>query len=183
MIKLKLKYTSNRKAVTQKAEDAAQKVAKRFGAYVMTSAKQSIRKGTKKSKRSGKTTQVHSKPGDPPKSQQGDLKRFIIFAWDPSTRSVVIGPKLFQATDTLEALEHGKTTTRKVLPGGPRRKRSKQKRARSDAEIAKIRAKEAEYRKTAWVQRSVRYAARPYMQPALKKRLPELPALWRGAIK
>lgn len=71
----------DRKAVTDKVDPATRKVLSKFGAFVRTSAKHSIRtkKGT-------------SKPGRPPFGHNGLLKRLIFFGYDKEKRSVVIGP-------------------------------------------------------------------------------------------
>lgn len=56
----------------------------KFGAYVRTRAKSSIRSRT-----------GVSDPGSPPSSHVGTLKKLIYFGYDDRTRSVVIGPALF----------------------------------------------------------------------------------------
>ena len=58
---------------------------KRFGSYVRTTARRSI-------KPVGKSGQP-SKPGQPPKSRRGLLKNFIFYGFDLAKRSVVIGPQ------------------------------------------------------------------------------------------
>ena len=67
-----------------------------------------------------------SKPGEPPRSVVGYLKKFLYFAYDPATKSVVVGPALFgggggTAPRTLEeggkAITYGgKTVTIKPRP-------------------------------------------------------------------
>lgn len=88
------------KKVISALDKASRKALSRFGAFVRTSARSSIRrrKGT-------------SKPGQPPYAHQGDIKK-ILFAYDPVQRGVVIGPvrhsgKKGFATKTLE---HGGNT-------------------------------------------------------------------------
>lgn len=57
-----------------------------------------------------------SRPGQPPRSQTGILKRFIYDAMDPRTRSVVIGPaRIERGTDAPRVLEYGGRTR---LPNG-----------------------------------------------------------------
>ena len=95
-----------------------------------------------------------SPPGQQPSSHTGTLKRFIYFGWDPVARSVVVGPTLAGSrTGAPEALEHGGMS---VVSTG---------------------------RKARRVQRMVRIAARPYMQPAMMKEIPKLPAMWRDSVK
>lgn len=55
----------------------------RFGAFVRSDARRSMRKS-----KSGKP----SKPGRPPKAHSGELKRFLFFVYDRRNHDVVIGP-------------------------------------------------------------------------------------------
>lgn len=57
----------------------------RFGKYVRTVAKNSIKRVGKKA--------APSKPGQPPKSRKGLLKNFIFYGFDLAKRSVIIGPQ------------------------------------------------------------------------------------------
>ena len=145
------KYQSNRPVVIRKAQDAAEQIGKRIGAMVMTTARQSLGRPRKDGKPSA--------PGSPPRAS-GTFKRNIRFAWDASTRSVVVGPQLLSGKpekDAIEALESGKSTTRTVLTGKGRDRRRRRVRAN--------------------------YEARPFMVPALEKRIGELPSLWTNAIR
>ena len=102
----------------QSAVDAGtRKVLSRFGAYVRRTARRSIRKRKRP-----------SRPGAPPSSHTGLLKRFIFFGYDPSKKSVVIGPERLgnKGGDAPSLLEYGGTTaidTRK----GKRRARIEQR--------------------------------------------------------
>ncbi len=82
----------------QGAVDAGtRRVLSRFGAFVRTRARTSIRKkkGT-------------SPPGSPPHSHVGLLRKFILFAYDPQRKSVVIGPTLTkESSPAPRLLEHG----------------------------------------------------------------------------
>jgi hypothetical protein len=82
MIDLRIKEMFfDRKAVTGKVDAAARKVLSKFGAFVRTTARHSIRK-----------RKAISQPGSPPSSHVGTLKRLIFFGYDADRRSVVIGP-------------------------------------------------------------------------------------------
>ena len=76
---------------SKKVEDSVSKVEKanlsKAGAFIRRSAIFSIPSG-----------KGSSKPGQPPKSHSGVLKKFIYFAFDPSSRSVVVGPALTNQT-------------------------------------------------------------------------------------
>lgn len=93
-------------------------------------------------------------PGKPPRTVLGLLKKFLYFAWDSSSRSVVIGPARLNgrsADDIPSVLESGGTT--QVTRGRGR------------------------------VVRTVRIAPHPYMGPALIKEIPKLPGLWADSVK
>lgn len=57
----------------------------RYGAFVRTRAKSSIKKRKKP-----------ADPGKPPSSHAGTLKRLIFFGFEPSTQTVVVGPAKFE---------------------------------------------------------------------------------------
>lgn len=91
----------DRKAVTSRVDKATRRVLSKFGAFVRTTARRSIRPRKRK---------APSPPGQPPTSRIGLLKRFIFFGYDPQKRSVVIGPERLNQKGRGEAprlLEHG----------------------------------------------------------------------------
>jgi hypothetical protein len=108
----------DRKTVVKAVDRATRKVLSRFGAFVRTTARSSIRRR--------KTT---SKPGQPPTSWTGLLKRFLFFSYEPARRSVVIGPVRLGRGDgeAPRLLEHGGTVARR---GRRRRRRVLRYRAR-----------------------------------------------------
>lgn len=128
-------------AATSKAE---RRVLSRFGAYVRRGARSSIRRRKKT-----------SRPGRPPSSHTGLLKRFIFFAYEPEHRSVVIGPiRLGRKTgEALPALEQGGRS--RVVSGRGDRRRV----------------------------RVVAIRPRPFMGPAFEREKPKLPAIWRDSIR
>ncbi|NLY01525.1 MAG: hypothetical protein GXY83_35990 [Rhodopirellula sp.] len=134
----------DRKAVTRGVDRATRKVLSRFGAFVRTSARHSIRKRKRV-----------SKPGEPPSSHTGLLRRFIFFGYDRDRSSVVIGPQRLnqKVGDAPHALEYGGTST--VVEGLRRRRRK----------------------------RRIKIAARPFMGPAFEREKPKLPAMWANSIK
>ena len=85
----------DRLAVMDAVDAATRKVLSRFGAWVMTRSRRSIRR------RKGP-----SMPGGPPHSHVGLLRGGIFFAYDKQAASVVIGPMLISkpsgAPETLE---------------------------------------------------------------------------------
>ncbi|MCS7168069.1 MAG: hypothetical protein RMI91_11965 [Gemmatales bacterium] len=86
------------RATVQRSVDAGtRRVLSKFGAFLRQRARTSIRK------RKGT-----SPPGQPPYSHTGLLRKFILFAFDPQRRSVVIGPTLTKEGSTApRLLEHG----------------------------------------------------------------------------
>jgi hypothetical protein len=79
-------------------------VLSKFGAFVRQRAKTSIRK------RKGT-----SPPGSPPYSHVGLLRKFILFAYDPTRNSVVIGPTLIRAgSEAPRLLEYGGEAVRRT---------------------------------------------------------------------
>ena len=80
-------------------DKTTRRVLSRFGAFVRTVAKRSIRK-----------RKSHSPPGQPPSSHIGLLKKFIWFGYEPHKHSVVIGPARLSGKNRGEApslLEYG----------------------------------------------------------------------------
>jgi len=93
------------KAVMSAVDKATLKVLSKFGAFVRTRAKSSIR-----------SRKGASSPGTPPHSHSGLLKRGILFSYDRDRRTVVIGPELLRKAGlgtAPNALEYGGHATRK----------------------------------------------------------------------
>jgi hypothetical protein len=106
-------------------------VLKKSGAIVRTFARRSIRKARRKrlseldpvSLTSYRIAQrvakdkgyaapelpvAHSLPGEPPRSIAGDLRKFMFFGFDTTTKTVVVGPaKLSKKGDAPSVLEYG----------------------------------------------------------------------------
>ena len=137
------------KAVTSRVDAATRRVLSKFGAFVRRTAKGSIRKRKRA-----------SKPGQPPSSHTGLLKKFIWFGYEPNRHSVVIGPAKLTSknSEAPEKLEHGGTAT-----------------LTEDKWVG--------YRKKKRIKRNVHIAARPYMGPAMNKEIPKLPDMWANSIK
>jgi len=95
-VKINFKYFFDRPAVKQAVDKGTRKALSKWGAYVRTAAKSSIRKRKKS-----------SAPGQPPSSHQGSLKKLIFFAFDPGRESVVAGPLSFGKNPGADVLEYG----------------------------------------------------------------------------
>jgi len=127
------------------AVDAATRRAlSRLGAFVRQRAKTSIRKRNRP-----------SEPGQPPSSHTDLLKRFLFFAWDPASKSVVVGPVVLSghSGEALAALEHGGTSLVRTAAGRLR------------------------------PPRRVQIRPRPFMAPALAAELAAAPEAFRDQIR
>lgn len=106
MIGLRVKQSFfDTKKVRRATDRATRRVLSRFGAFVRRTARSSIRRRKR-----------ISRPGEPPSSRTGLLKRFIFFGYDTRARSVVIGPARLTRKGRGEApslLEYGGRTTLK----------------------------------------------------------------------
>ncbi|MCE5327898.1 MAG: hypothetical protein LLG01_15940 [Planctomycetaceae bacterium] len=92
----------DRKAVAGAVDRATRKVLSKFGAFVRTTARSSIRK-----------RKAVAAPGNPPSSHVGLLRKLIYFGYDPSRRSVVIGPTPLHGAEVPPLLEYGGQARRK----------------------------------------------------------------------
>ncbi len=144
MITMQMKALFFDRPAVQRAVNKAKRAAlSKAGAFIRTTARHSLRR------RKGAAP-----PGQPPHSHVGLLKRFLFFAYEPASESVVIGPaKLNKPTEAPRVLEHGGKTLVE------RRRRGKV------------------------VRRRVTIEARPFMGPALEKERPKLPKRWAGSVR
>lgn len=138
----------DRSVVADSMSRAKRKALSRAGMIIRASARKSI-----------KSAEMPSKPGQPPRDVTGLLRDFIFYAWDPVTDSVVVGPELKQARRAAyglpvpEVLEKGGLTRRKYSKSRPPRFGP-------------------------WF----RLAARPYMMPALERHISDLPEQFRHSV-
>ena len=152
-------------AVIKAVDKATRRVLSKFGAFVRTRAKTSIRK------RKGV-----SPPMGPPYSHVGTLRKFLFFSWDSSTRSVVVGPERVSGTKDSDAphrLEYGGNVAgngREIFI--------------TNAVGRDARGRYASQGKTKVVLNgTLKYKPRPFMGPALQAELPGLPAMWRDSVR
>jgi phage gpG-like protein len=144
MIDLRIKdLFFDRQVVLRAAGKAKREVLSKAGAFIRQTARTSIRK------RKGT-----SKPGRPPYSHTGLLRRWILFGYDRNHDSVVVGPVGFKRSKAPNVLEFGGVANR---PRWWRRRRN--------------------------LSRKLRVRARPFMGPALEKERDKLPALWAGSVR
>lgn len=103
----------------------------RLGAYGQKVAKNSIKNAPKSNKTldddqiaiKGRYGRIASKPGKPPYSHRGNLKKSIVFAVDRVLDSVVIGPMQYKGhSDGAKALEYGDKVVKKTKINAPKPK-------------------------------------------------------------
>ena len=93
--------------VKKAVSTGTRKVLSKFGAFVRTAARHSIRK-----------RKAVSEPGQPPSSHVGLLRKLIYFGYDPSRKSVVIGPTPLHGTaEAPPLLEYGGRARRRGRKG------------------------------------------------------------------
>lgn len=84
MFDIKFSHFFDRPFVVSKIDEATRRVLSKFGSYVRTRARRSIRSRKRKS----------AEPGNPPFSHAGQLKNLIFFQFEPENFGVVVGPKV-----------------------------------------------------------------------------------------
>ena len=129
----------------------------RAGSFVMRTARTSIRK-----------RQSVSRPGAPPSSHDGSLRRGIFFGYDRMRDSVVVGPR----AEWSKRLPGGKTQPEVLEFGGSVAGRGR---------LVKTGAGQG--KKWERAKRTLRYAARPFMGPALEKEAPNFREPWAEAVR
>lgn len=200
MIRMKLKTQFNPKKVEDRAAKAKRRVLSKFGAYVYTAAKQSI-----------KELENPSKPMNPPRSVTGELKRKIRFAVIKD-EDVIIGPEI-GGTQDADTIEYGGTVQGAGDIGTPEAFLSagfgpiaighrRGRKTHSSKKGRKIRVTRARITTQLQAQRASRLyfeyglpgsekaysgsryvAPRPFMVPAFEKILPQLPDMWLNSVK
>ena len=171
----------DRTAVVSAVDKARQRVLSKFGAFVMTTARRSIR------------NKRRTAPGQPPAVGLGVLKKTIFFSYDPAKQSVLIGPvgRVGGFAEAPELLEYGGTITRPTdsvfIPQAAEDKAFTQ-----TDQARQLRA--AHYRRFGRRNREITigivpagthvYAAHPFMQPALDKETKQhMPQMWLDSVK
>lgn len=131
----------DRESVTNAVDVGTRRILSRFGAFVRTRSRSSIRK-----------RRDPSPPGSPPSSHVGTLRKLVFFSFDLARKSVVIGPTLFRAgSDVPRTLEEGGTV-------------------RADGRTIRIRRRKSGF-ETIVPPGRLKYRPRPYMRPAFEAEL------------
>ncbi len=140
----------------------------KFGAFVRTRARSSIRKRRKP-----------SSPGSPPSSHVGTLKKLLFFSYDSKNKSVVVGPvplessRLAVVPRLLE--EGGPVVFMRSIPGLGRKATAPQAAAfQRKVKDGSITVTKREKQRVAGG-----LEARPFMAPALAAELPKFAAMFK----
>ena len=131
--------------VLAKASAGARRALMKQGAYLRTVAKRSI-----------STKPKPSRPGHPPRSVTGLLRDFLIFRFDQSAQSIVVGPAFLSGSKV-------KPTIPEILETG-------------GVEMSMVR------RGRGYQRRPVAIAPRPYMAPALERSQQKLSQFWKDSL-
>lgn len=173
-------------------------VLSRFGAFVRTTAQRSMPKRLRA-----------SKPGQPPSTHEGSLRRLILFGFDTTENSVVIGPvPLPKTSGAPGVLEHGGQalvkvkrikrvlgksgeiriggrsckTTRSIIDRHGQRRRVTYGHLYSADQVARANQLQGELYGPAG-QHVVDVEPRPFMMPAAQKEMHVLDDLWRDSLQ
>lgn len=160
-------FTDRSGKILQEIDRAKRRTFSKAGSFVMTTARRSIR-----------TRKSVSRPGAPPSSHDGSLRRGIFFGYDRPRDSVVIGPR----AEWSKRLPDGKTQPEVLEFGGRVAGRGRL------IAVDRGAGRDTNGRFTSgkkWVRAngSLNYAARPFMGPALEKEAPNFPDLWADALR
>jgi len=155
------------RALVQSAVDAAAlRAMARFGAYVRTAARRSIR-----------PRKAVSQAGQPPTSRLGLLRDLILFGYDASSESTVVGPARLNGRGDGSApglLERGGTRRARAgravyFTNDPGR----------DANGKFV----SDGKRRVVLDGTLKYRPRPYMAPALERERPRFAGLFRDSLQ
>lgn len=166
LIRVKTSQFFSAARVLKRLDDATLRVLRYAGGYVRKVARNSIKR---------KPYDKYSSPGSPPFSHEGSLKDRLFFGLD-GERSVVIGPDAtfgsMQRPGVPELLEFGGT-----VPGRG------QLIATDSGTTRDEKGRFVSGKRFVKADRPIRYAARPYMGPALEKGSEKFPDLFAGQVR
>ena len=154
----------DRPKVMRAVRDGSKSVYARFGAFIRTSARSSIRQRKRV-----------AAAGSPPSSHDGRLRDFIFFGYDDRTETTVVGPALFkrQSPTAPNLLEFGGQVQ------GDGRVIYVTREAGRDESGRFV----SQGKKRVELNGQITYRAFPFMSPALDKNVDKFPGLFSGAIK
>ena len=156
-----LKQFFDRPAVKNRVDATARRNLSKAGAYVRTSARSSMHR-----------RKASALPGQPPSAHDGRLKK-IVFAYDPSRDSVVVGPLQYN-------IDGGKVPALLEAGGTVRRRQVRAKGSNDAWRRFDNRRNDRSWEEYRYA--TLRYKPHPYMGPALEREAPKFPALWANTV-
>lgn len=152
----------DRAAVVKAAGRAKTSALSRFGGYVRSVARRSMRR-----RKNGV-----SAAGQPPFAKSGELRDLLFFAYDPKTGTVVVGPLGFRGSDVPSLHEFGGTANGDgrvmYLKDSPGRDASGRFVSKGLRRVV--------------LKGTLRYPARPYMRPALAVAASKFAPMFRNVM-
>ena len=178
---IKTKSRFNQRAVKQRSDATSLDALYKAGAYVRTAARRKIRKNKKA-----------SRPGQPPHTRQGQLRRAILFAVDDHDHSAWVGPSASLISDIAKYHEFGGVQVRKskrkeyrvggVGPVDVREGKPNFAFLKTQQQVEKARFID----RLAWPDSSLikkrKYPARPFMGPALEASVKQLSKIFSVSL-
>lgn len=179
--------------VTDPAEAATLRVLAKAGAFVRRKQKSSIRYSKKPSQpgqppaahRSGSftRTKLNKKTGQSAQQSQSPLRELIFFGFDPTTKSVIVGPVQFlraRQQGIPETLEKGGTAVKLVPVRGVKGRKAVPGQAAAFKRLVaegRIQTTPTEY-----FRKSIKIAARPSAYPAMVAESPKFCDAFKDAV-
>jgi len=162
IVEFKTRFFRDLDKIQNATERAAKRSLSRFGAFVRTRARSSMRRRKKA-----------SAAGQPPSAHVGLIKQFLFFAYEPRDKNVVIGPALLggksRSGQTVPELQEygGETQVQEAQLSGDLW--VGQGRVKIDGRPVRL--------------RRAKYPERPYMRPAWEAELPKAPGMFKDSIR
>ena len=153
----------DRPAVLKAAGRAKTTALSRFGGYIRSAARRSMRR------RKGDGV---SPPGEPPFAKSGEIRDLLFFAFDPKTATVVVGPLGFRSSGVPALHEFGGS-----VPGDGRTLLLKNSPGR-DATGRFVSNGVRRVKLTG----TLKYEPRPFMRPALDQSIPKFAQMFREVM-
>jgi hypothetical protein len=180
-VNYKLKdFFFDRSVVERSLDTATKKNLSQAGRFVRTRARTSMkRRKNRVNKKTGK--EISSPPGRPPFAWSEDpvatLKN-ILFAYDPSRQSVIVGPVGLNQKQYLGGQLRAGTVPELHEFGGRMGFREKRV-GKTWRSIGRRKPRPGQPTRV----RTAVYPARPYMGPALEAEAPKFPDLWHNSVR
>lgn len=162
IVEFKTRFFRDLDKLQNAEERAAKRALSRFGAFVRTRARSSMRKRKKA-----------SAPGQPPSAHVGLIRKLLFFAYEAQTKSVIVGPALINS-------KHGKSLVELHEKGGTLPVEEVQLGREFWVRKARVSIDGVPHPTRV---RDAKYPARPYMKPAFDAELPKAADMFKNTVK